>query len=171
MEPEDTPARMLDLAQAVVEQQGVDAARLMFPGQDLFKELLLRYRSLHFELLDRVLSSSLPPRSKLAAYLNLFDPTQRQQGGQKPYLSLSLAGELAYAANDFTGAMYRFHVDNVDRLDRLLVDGIREGTFAFSGTSHSMAEMMIALLDQEARVAARSGDFQPALDKLLCLVC
>jgi hypothetical protein len=171
VEAEETSARKLDLAQETVEQQGVEVARLMFPDQDLFKALLLRYRRLHFELIDRVLNSPLPARSKLAAYLNLFDPTQhkgeRQGESKKPFLSFSRESELAYEANDFTGAMYRFQAENVDRLDKLLADGIRDGAFAFLGTSKSMAMMMIAMLEEEAKAAARSGDFRTALDKLL----
>ena len=75
------------------------------------------------KLIDLLLTSPLPARSKLAGYLNLFDPTQRRGEGKQAFLSFSRDSEQAYAADDLTGAMYRFRSDNVDGLGRLLAEG------------------------------------------------
>ncbi len=116
-------------------------------------EQLVRYRKQFTEQVDAILGSGeLPASGKLAAFVALFDGSKE---GANPWLCLfgTAGDDLITRANDYTGAIHGFRMGNVSRLQRLLEEGVREDGFRLQGDSHTMATMMLAILDQGVRTA------------------
>jgi TetR/AcrR family transcriptional repressor of nem operon len=183
-EPADTPTRILDLAEELVQTRGftgfsyadiasqleVTSASLHyhFAGKaDLGEALIRRYRTRFVTALAVVDAQPSTAPKKLAAYARIYADVLRLK-------RMCLCGMLAAGYETLPEAMRRevvqFFDENEAWLVRVLEQGKKDGTVAFRGPASNVAQSIISGLEGALLIARPYGDvgrFERAAKRLL----
>ncbi len=180
----DTPTRILDIAERLVQQRGFNA----FSYADIAEELGITTASLHYHfagkaqlgkaLIDRyaerffaalcVIDTRLPDApARLRAYADLYAAALRDQ---RFCLCGMLAAEYQTLPRAMREAVMTFFSRNEAWLARVLEEGRAAGTLRFSGSAECMATMIVGALEGALLVARPYGDvdrFESTIEQLL----
>ena len=118
---------------------------------------LARLRTAFASRADSIIQSQQPPRAKLADFDHLF----AESGLFGPS-----GDEWITQANDFTGAIYRFRADTAERMEKIIAEGMADGTIHSTSSSKATAQLLVALLDQALRTGRRD-ELEAAVNELL----
>jgi TetR/AcrR family transcriptional repressor of nem operon len=180
----DTPTRILDVAERLVQQRGFNG----FSYADVASELNVTRASLHYHfagkaelgkaLIDRYASgfsyalADVDQRvadapSKLDAYAELYADVLRRE---RMCLCGMLAAEYETLPPPMRAAVIQFFDDNEVWVRRVLEQGEQEGTLQLDGATSEIARTIVSALQGAMLVARPYGDvarFQATADRLL----
>jgi TetR/AcrR family transcriptional repressor of nem operon len=180
----DTAARILDVAEQLVQARGFNA----FSYADIAADLGITRASLHYHYASKAdlglalisryaqrfaralaaIDAATPTAdAKLKAYTRLYAAVLR---GQRMCLCGMLAAEYQTLPSEISGAVLAFFDENEAWLGRVLEEGRREGTLRFEGSAKDTARMLIGGLEGAMLVARPYGDlkrFQATARRLL----
>jgi len=168
----DTATRILDVAERLVQVRGFNgfsyadvAAELQitkaalhyhFAGKaELGEALVARYAARFAEALARVEARRADASARLDAYADLYLDVLRQQ---RMCLCGMMAAEFETLPGPMRDAVVRFFDDNERWLARVLEQGRKEGTLAFTGPPTETARMIVSGLEGAMLVARPFGD-------------
>ena len=180
----DTPARILDVAERLVQSRGFNAFSyadvatelgITKPAlhyhyankAELGEALIARYATRFSDALDRIDRDCPTGRSKLEAYATLYRDVLAQE---RMCLCGMLAADYPTLPPAMRSAVVQFFDDNDVWLAAVLEQGQRDRTLRFAGSSHEAARMIIGSLEGAMLVARPYGDvarFQATADRLL----
>src|SRR5262249_15093058 len=170
METRAMKQRILDAAQALIQQVGANAMSYQhisdavgirkasihhhFPTKEaLIDALIERYSDRFFAVVDQIVAGRKTAVHKLRDYIGLFEGTLRE-GGQDKACAMGMLGAevrcLGEAAADRVG---QFYAQNERRLSVILEEGRRDGTLRFEGAPAAMAGLIFSLLEGAMLVA------------------
>ena len=181
---EGTGARILDVAERLVQQRGYNgfsyadvAAELgitkaslhyHFAGKaELGEALIARYAARFLEALAAIDAGSGDSPAKLDAYAALYAEVLRQQ---RMCLCGMLAADYETLPKPMREAVVRFFDDNEAWLQGVLEQGRAEGRLRFVGPAADAAQLIVSTLEGAMLVARPYGDperFQAAAARLL----
>jgi TetR/AcrR family transcriptional regulator, transcriptional repressor for nem operon len=168
----DTPARILDVAERLVQRRGFNG----FSYADVAKELKITTASLHYHfagkgalgqaLIDRyaerfmqaldVIDTKHPdPIAKLHAYADLYAGVLN---GKRMCLCGMLAAEYQTLPKPMRDAVLRFFDDNEVWLAKVANEGRAAGTLSFTGEPLGAARMLLSGLEGAMLVARPYDD-------------
>jgi TetR/AcrR family transcriptional repressor of nem operon len=167
-----TAERILDIAERLVQTRGftnfsyADVARELgitkaslhyhFPGKaELGHALITRYAERFEEALARIDDTLPGARAKLEAYASLYADVLE---GKRMCMCGVLAGEYENLPEPMRAAVIRFFDDNQTWLTRVLAEGRREGSLAFSGSTEDVAQTIFGALEGAMLIARPYGD-------------
>jgi TetR/AcrR family transcriptional repressor of nem operon len=180
----DTPARILDVAERLVQRRGFNG----FSYADVAKELKITTASLHYHfagkgalgqaLIDRyaerfmqaldVIDAKQPdPIAKLHAYADLYAGVLN---GKRMCLCGMLAAEYQTLPKPMRDAVLRFFDDNEVWLAKVANEGRNAGTLSFAGEPLNAARMLLSGLEGAMLVARPYDDvarFRSAASNLI----
>jgi TetR/AcrR family transcriptional repressor of nem operon len=183
-EKKETPARILDSAERLVQLRGFNG----FSYADIAAELGVTKASLHYHFASKAeLGEALmeryaerfaealadvdenldDERDKLAAYADLYAEVLR---GRRMCLCGMLAADYETLPDPMRRTVVRFFDDNEAWLEGVLEQGRRRGTLRFDGEARDAARLIVSGLEGAMLVARPYGDlerFQAAADRLL----
>ena len=168
----DTPTRILDAAERLVQQRGFNAfsyadvaAELQitkaslhyhFRGKaELGEALIIRYAARFFAALTEIDGGPGNAESKLAAYADVYGSVLR---GHRMCLCGMLAAEYQTLPQQMRDAVIRFFDDNEAWLATLLQEGRADGSLQFSGSAGDAAQTIVSALEGALLVARPYGD-------------
>ncbi len=183
----DTPSRILDVAERIVQTRGfngfsyADIANELgmtkaslhyhFPSKaELGSALVARYAERFGDALGAIDAAGLPARESLAAYAALY---LRVLQGDRMCLCGILAAEYQTLKQPMRDAVTRFFDANQRWLAGVLERGRAEGAAAFEGSAHDAAGLILSGLEGAMLVARAYGDsarFESAAERLLASV-
>jgi len=162
--PADTREQLLDLAQELIQKRGVNA----FSFQDLSDSVGIRKASVHhhfatkadlieslttryleqFKGLTRgILTSKVTGKTKLKRYCNLFLDTLKTGQHDKSCLCGMLMAEVASVEKPVRNQIRRFLRENLDVLESILTEGLKDGTIAPQKNTRSTALLVLSTLE------------------------
>jgi TetR/AcrR family transcriptional repressor of nem operon len=180
----DTPARILDVAERLVQRRGFNA----FSYADVAKELKITTASLHyhfagkgalgealikryserfFAALDTIDASYHDAAAKLGAYAGLYAGVLHNK---RLCLCGMLAAEYQTLPKAMRDAVLQFFDDNEAWLAKVLTEGRAAGTLEYGGSAIDTARMLVAGLEGAMLVARPFDDterFQSAATQLI----
>ncbi len=180
----DTPTRILDAAERLVQRRGFNgfsyadiAAELKvttaslhyhFAGKaELGRALVARY-STRFAAALKAIDARLPDaRDRLQAYANLYAAVLREK---RLCLCGMLAAEYQTLPKPMRDSVIRFFDDNERWLSHVLEEGLAAGELQFAGPAGEAARMIVCGLEGAMLVARPYGDvnrFESAADQLI----
>src|SRR5579862_487782 len=182
--PSSTRARILDIAERLVQERGYNAfsyadvaaelgvttasLHYHYAGKaELGKALIARYTQRFGQELERIDGQDGDARAKLSAYASLYAQALR---GQRMCLCGMLAAEYRTLPKAVRRSVVQFFDDNQAWLTGILEDGRAAGTLSFEGAPHDTAQMIISGLEGAMLVARPYGDpgrFEAATSALL----
>jgi TetR/AcrR family transcriptional regulator, transcriptional repressor for nem operon len=171
-EETDTEARILDVAERLVEVRGINgfsyadvAAELRvtkaslhyhFAGKaELGEALIQRYASRFNEALDRIAARRVDARTKLDACARLYTEVMRDE---RMCLCGMLAAEYQTLPEPMREAVLRFFDENEGWLVSVLEQGEREGSLKLTAPPGDVARMIVGGLEGAMLVARTYGD-------------
>ncbi|MEA2550879.1 MAG: TetR/AcrR family transcriptional regulator, transcriptional repressor for nem operon [Actinomycetota bacterium] len=181
---EDTPTRILDVAERLVQLRGFNG----FSYADIASELAISKAALHYHFaskaelgealisryasrfagaLDSVDVGGGDSRTKLDAYVKLYADVL---SSERMCLCGMLAAEYRTLPEGMRTTVRRFFDENEAWLEHVLKDGIASGTLHFDGPARDVARMIVGSLEGAMLVARPYGDitrFQSAVGYLL----
>jgi TetR/AcrR family transcriptional repressor of nem operon len=184
MASRDTPQRILDVAEQLVQLRGFNA----FSYADVAGELGITKASLHYhfagkaelgealigryterfgDALAAIAAEAADPRSKLEAYVALYAGVLSDR---RMCLCGMLAAEYETLPGPIRDAVLRFFDDNEAWLARVLEEGRHAGSLHFTGSASDTARTIITGLEGAMLVARPYGDidrFQTTVHTLL----
>jgi TetR/AcrR family transcriptional repressor of nem operon len=180
----DTPSRILDSAESLVQVRGFNgfsyadvAAELAlttaslhyhFPGKsELGRALIARYATRFNEALAGIDAEGEAAPAKLAAYARLYAGVLR---GQRMCLCGMLAAEYQTLPDPMRDAVIGFFDDNETWVAGVLAAGRDDGTLTFAGEPREAAQQIVSALEGAMLVARPYGDvarFETAARRLL----
>jgi TetR/AcrR family transcriptional regulator, transcriptional repressor for nem operon len=183
-EDEGTAARILDIAEELVQVRGFNgfsyadvavqlhitkpALHYHFSGKaDLGEALISRYASRFADALAALDASDVSASAKLAAYADLYLQVLRNR---KMCLCGMLAAEYQTLPQPMRDAVLRFFDSNEVWLESVLEQGRQDGVLQFAGSARDAARMVVSGLEGAMLVARPYGDiarFQSAAANLL----
>jgi TetR/AcrR family transcriptional regulator, transcriptional repressor for nem operon len=183
-EDEGTAARILDIAEELVQVRGFNgfsyadvavqlhitkpALHYHFSGKaDLGEALISRYASRFADALAALDASDVSASAKLAAYADLYLQVLRNR---KMCLCGMLAAEYQTLPQPMQDAVLRFFDSNEVWLESVLEQGRQDGVLQFAGSARDAARMVVSGLEGAMLVARPYGDiarFQSAAANLL----
>jgi TetR/AcrR family transcriptional regulator, transcriptional repressor for nem operon len=186
-EPTDTAARILDIAEALVQTRGfsgfsyadvatqlqVTTANLHYhygSKAELGEALVRRYRSRFTAALDVIGARPVKATTKLAAYTRIYADVLRL--GRMCLCGMLAAGYETLPAS-MQGEVVRFFDDNEQWLVRVLEQGRDEGAFSFTGPASVVAQSIVSGLEGAMLIARPFGDverFERAASRLISSV-
>ncbi len=181
---EGTGARILDVAERLVQQRGYNgfsyadvAAELHitkaslhyhFAGKaELGEALIVRYAARFLEALAAIDAGRGDVAAKLDAYADLYAAVLRQQ---RMCLCGMLAADYETLPKPMREAVIRFFDDNEAWLQGVLEQGRAEGRLQFAGSAADAAKLIVSTLEGAMLVARPYGDperFRAAAARLL----
>jgi TetR/AcrR family transcriptional repressor of nem operon len=184
MAEKETPARILDIAERLVQlrgfngfsyadvaaELGVTKATLHYhfaSKGELGEALIARYARRFADALAAVDAEVDDEREKLAAYADLYGDVLR---GQRMCLCGMLAAEYETLPEPMRRTVLRFFDDSESWLEGVLEQGRRRGTLHFIGDPRDAARLVVSGLEGAMLVARPYGDlkrFEAAADRLL----
>ena len=187
MEARDTRTRILDAAQELIQRLGAngmsyqhisDAVGIRkasihhhFPSkEDLLDALVDRYSAYFLGLVDDIIASGGDARTKLRRYADLFEATLREGEHDKACLCAMLGAELATLGPASAAGIRTFFAANEKRLAGILETGRKAGEFRFEGNPHTLAALLVSLLEGAAllvRVEGGARKFQQIVRQAL----
>jgi TetR/AcrR family transcriptional repressor of nem operon len=180
----DTAAKILDVAERLVQQRGFNG----FSYADIATELAITKAALHYHFASKAeLGEALiaryatrftdalaaidadgdPAAAKLAAYARLYVDVVREQ---RMCLCGMLAAEYRTLPEPMRDAVVRFFADNETWLRAVIDQGVKDGTLHVSGTAEDAATTIIGGLEGAMLVARLHDDparLEIAADRLL----
>lgn len=164
METRAMKQRILDAAQALIQQVGVNAMSYQhisdavgirkasihhhFPTKDqLIDALIQRYSAYFLGLVDAIIASEADAPSKVQRYMALFEATLREGALAKACPCGMLGAELATLGSAAVVQLRAFYRANEQRLAQIIEQGRKEGTLTCRGTSEAVAACIFALLE------------------------
>lgn len=169
---EDTPTRILDVAERLVQVRGFNgfsyadvAAELKvtkaslhyhFAGKaELGEALIERYAARFSGALSEIETSPIDAPAKLDAYAKLYADVLR---GKRMCLCGMLAAEYRTLPKPMQNAVIKFFDENEKWLEVVLVQGQEEGTLEFAGSASDAARMIVSALEGAMLVSRPYGD-------------
>jgi TetR/AcrR family transcriptional repressor of nem operon len=167
----DTPQRILDVAERLVQTRGYNG----FSYADVAAELSITKASLHYHFaskaeLGRALvgryrerfvgalasidEEGLSPNEKLARYAELYAAVLRED---RMCLCGMMAAEYATLPKSVQGELRRFFSDNEAWLANVLAEGARVGTTRVCGTPLECARLVVSTLEGAMLLARSCG--------------
>jgi TetR/AcrR family transcriptional repressor of nem operon len=180
----DTPTRILDVAERLVQRRGFNG----FSYADVASELRITRASLHYhfagkaelgealieryansfaEALDQVDRRVADAPGKLEAYAELYAEVLRRQ---RMCLCGMLAAEYETLPEPMQDSVIRFFDFNEVWVEKVLEQGERDGTLHVEGALTETARAIVSALEGAMLVARPHGDsarFQATTDRLL----
>ncbi|MFL5616813.1 MAG: TetR/AcrR family transcriptional regulator [Gemmatimonadaceae bacterium] len=186
-EPTDTAARILDIAEALVQTRGfsgfsyadvatklqVTTANLHYhygSKAELGEALVRRYRTRFAGALDAIDARPVKASTKLAAYTRIYADVLRR--GRMCLCGMLAAGYETLPA-PMRGEVVRFFEDNEQWLVRVLERGRKEEVYSFTGPASVVAQSIISGLEGAMLIARPFGDverFERAASRLISSV-
>ena len=180
----DTPQRILDIAERLVQTRGfngfsyADIAQALsvtkaslhyhFPAKaDLGRQLIERYERNFLAALERIDAQTGDARERLRRYAALYEGVLRDQ---RMCLCGMLAAEFGTLPEPMRLELRHFFDANERWLADVLKKGKRDGTLAFSGSASNAAQALIGSLEGAMMIARSYGDpgrFKAVGDRLL----
>jgi len=180
----DTAARILDVAERLVQRRGFNAVSYAdvakelkvttaslhyhFPGKaELGRALMERYAERFCAALEEIERTHAEAPGRLRAYSTLYLRVLEQD---RFCLCGMLAAEYQTLPEDMRQAVIRFLDDNETWLTRVLDEGRREGSLRFTGSAADVARAVISSLEGAMLVARPYGDtsrFEATADQLV----
>jgi TetR/AcrR family transcriptional repressor of nem operon len=180
----DTPGRILDAAEQLVQTRGFNgfsygdiasslgvtraSLHYHFPGKtELGDALIRRYAERFGAALAEIRARDVDPPGKLEAYAELYAGVLRDE---RMCLCGMLAAEYDTLPGSMRDAVVRFFDASESWLEDVLVEGRRAGAFRFDGSAREMARLVISGLEGAMLVARPYGDtrrFESAASRLL----
>jgi TetR/AcrR family transcriptional repressor of nem operon len=168
----DTPTRILDTAERLVQHRGFNgfsyadiAAELNitkaslhyhFHGKaELGEALIRRYASRFFDALAEIEAESSDANDRLAAYAAIYATVLH---GQRMCLCGMLAAEYQTLPDRMRQAVVEFFDENEAWLARVLDAGRESGSLAFDGSAREAAQTIVSALEGALLVARPYGD-------------
>lgn len=168
----DTPSRILDVAERLVQSRGFNgfsyadvaeelkitkpALHYHYAGKaELGEALITRYAARFAEALDGIDAEVAEAPARLEAYANLYLDVLRQK---RMCLCGMLAAEYQTLPKAMTKIVIRFFDDNEAWLERVLEQGREAGTLCFAGTPMEAARMIVGALEGAMLVARPYAD-------------
>jgi TetR/AcrR family transcriptional regulator, transcriptional repressor for nem operon len=180
----DTPSRILDVAERLVQVRGFNG----FSYADIATDLGITKAALHYHyagkanlgqaLIDRytqrftaalaaIDAAAAPAPDKLRSYAELYREVLHDR---RMCLCGILAAEYPTLPDGMREAVVRFFDHNEDWLLRLLQAGRAAGTLTFTGSAQTVARMIIGCLEGAMLVARPYGDTPRFQDTVASLV-
>jgi TetR/AcrR family transcriptional regulator, transcriptional repressor for nem operon len=183
-EPSDTPTRILDVAERLVQTRGFDgfsyadvatelgvtppSLHYHFRGKaELGEALIRRYRTRFVTALDAIDGDGSRAPEKLRSYVRIYADVLRRG-------RMCLCGMLAAGYETLPTPMreevVRFLDDNEQWLVRVLEQGAGDGSLAFAGTAPVVAQSIVGALEGALLVARPYGDverFERSAERLM----
>ena len=180
----DTPTRILDVAERLVQRRGFNG----FSYADVARELGLTKASLHYHfagkaelgeaLMDRytgtfgaaLLAIDLRPAdapAKLRGYVELYADVLRKE---RMCLCGMLAAEYETLPQAIRDSVIRFFGDNETWVQQVIEQGLREGTLRCEGSTGDAARAIVSGLEGAMLVARPFGDvgrFQATANRMI----
>lgn len=180
----DTPARILDVAERLVQRRGFNG----FSYADIAAELKITTASLHYHfagkaqlgtaLLDRyaarffdaltAIEEDLPDApARLKAYVELYAAVLRER---RFCFCGMLAAEYQTLPKPMRESVLRFFDKNESWLVAIVKEGLEAGTLSFHGSAEGAAMLIVSGLEGAMLVARPYGDatrFESAAEQLL----
>jgi TetR/AcrR family transcriptional regulator, transcriptional repressor for nem operon len=170
----DTKTRIMDVAQELMQRQGVNAMsyddiskavgirkasiHYYFPAKDdLVVAVLERYNAYFLRLVDGITESRIPARQKLVQYAALFEATLNRGKKDRACLCGMLGAELQTLESRAAGLVRTFYRENEKRLGAILTEGLANREFKIAGSVASMAALIFALFEGAGLVARAHG--------------
>jgi TetR/AcrR family transcriptional repressor of nem operon len=170
----NTPARILDVAERLVQRRGfnafsyADVARELkittaslhyhFAGKGALGEALIkRYSERFFAALDTIDAKQPDAPARLRAYADLYANVLH---GKRLCLCGMLAAEYPTLTKAMRDAVIRFFDQNEEWLARVIDEGRAAGTLQFNGTPIDAARMLVAGLEGAMLVARPYEDME-----------
>ncbi|MER5197279.1 TetR/AcrR family transcriptional regulator [Streptomyces sp. NPDC002755] len=159
----DTRKNILDAAQRIMAHKGYSAVGLnevlaeagvpkgsfyhYFPSKDAFGEALLSsYFADYVADMDRILAASgKPAAERLMAYWRQWRETQSLDECQGKCLAVKLGAEVADLSEPMRLQLKAGTDQIVDRLERTIADGLRDGSLSIEGTPREIAQPLYDL--------------------------
>jgi TetR/AcrR family transcriptional regulator, transcriptional repressor for nem operon len=185
---EGTAARILDVAEALVQVRGFNgfsyadiaaelgitkaALHYHFASKaDLGEALLARYAARFADALDAVEAGAATASAKLAGYAELYLSVLRER---RMCLCGMLAAEYQTLPRPMRDAVLDFFDRNESWLARVLEEGRAEQSLSYPGSARDTARMIVSGLEGAMLIARPYGDlarFQTAVESLLAGLC
>jgi TetR/AcrR family transcriptional repressor of nem operon len=170
----DTPARILDIAERLVQSRGFNgfsyadiAAELgvtkaslhyHFPGKaELGEALIVRYAARFADALEGIDRDGGDARARLDAYAAIYGDVLREK---RMCLCGMLAADYETLPEPMQAAVIRFFDDNETWLVGVLERGIEEGTLRVAGSPRDAAQAIVSGLEGAMLVARPYDDVQ-----------
>jgi TetR/AcrR family transcriptional regulator, transcriptional repressor for nem operon len=183
----DTPSRILDVAERIVQTRGFNgfsyadiagelgvtkaSLHYHFPSKaELGSALIARYAERFADALDAIDAAGLSARESLTAYAALY---LRVLQGDRMCLCGILAAEYQTLQQPMRDAVTCFFDANQRWLAAVLERGRTDGTIAFEGSARDAAGLILSGLEGAMLVARAYGDstrFESAAERLLASV-
>ena len=180
----DTPTRILDVAERLVQRRGFNG----FSYADVARELGLTKASLHYHFAgkaelgealvgrytgtfaDALIAIDLQPAdapAKLRSYAQLYTDVLRDE---RMCLCGILAAEYETLPQTMRDSVIRFFGDNESWVQHVIEQGLREGSLRCEGSSDDAARAIVSGLEGAMLVARPFGDlgrFQATADRMI----
>ena len=174
MEPNNTRSQILDVAQDLIQRNGVNAMsyadiskaigirkasiHYYFPTkEDLVTELLDRYNGQFFNLVKKIIASTESPKVKLNRYCGLFEATLSSGKQDKACLCGVLSAELKTLKEPIVERVTQFYLNNEKYLEQILRSGLEAEEFNFLGNPQTVAKLIFSLMEGDLLVARADG--------------
>ncbi len=168
----DTPTRILDTAEALVQQRGFNSfsygevagelgitrasLHYHYPGKAILgRSLIERYAERFGEELARIDAGEPGPAEKLRAYVALYSGVLSEG---RMCLCGMLAAEFLTLPEELRDPLLRFFDDNEAWLAAVLEEGRSDGAMQFAGPAGETARMLIGGLEGAMLIARPYGD-------------
>ena len=190
MESVNTRSQILDVAQDLIQKNGVNAMSYAdiskaigirkasihyhFPTkEDLVVDLLDRYNQQFYQAVDVIMASDKSSEAKLNLYCGLFKNTLNSGEQDKACLCGILTAELKTLNNPIAKRIIQFYRRNEQYLEQILQFGLENGEFNFAGNSLIMAKLIFSLMEGDLLVARADGGvtrIQETIDQIISLI-
>jgi TetR/AcrR family transcriptional repressor of nem operon len=168
----DTAARILDVAERLVQSRGFNAfsyadvaaelevtkasLHYHYPGKaELGEALIARYAQRFFEALKEIDAQAGDAPARLAAYAAIYGDVLRSE---RMCLCGMLAADYETLPPPMQEAVIRFFDENIAWLAAVIEQGIEEGTLRPSGSPEEAAQALLGGLEGAMLVARPYGD-------------
>lgn len=170
--PADTPQRILDIAERLVQTRGfngfsyADIAEALevtkaslhyhFPSKaELGKRLIERYEQTFLAALKGIDASGVGPREKLKRYVRIYADVLNDN---RMCLCGMLASDYTTLPKAMKDEVRHFFDENERWLATLLEQGRKSGTFEFKGAGRELAGSIVGSLEGAMMLARSYGD-------------
>lgn len=174
MESTNTRSQILDVAQDLIQRNGVNAMsyadiskaigirkasiHYYFPTKEnLITDLLDRYNEQFFHSVKQIIDSTESSEAKLTRYCSLFEETLSSGQQDKACLCGVLSAELKTLQDPVVDRVTQFYRDNEKYLEQILRSGLETGEFNFVGNPRTIAKLIFSLMQGDLLIARADG--------------
>ena len=190
MESTNTRSQVLDIAQNLIQKNGVNAMsyadisktigirkasiHYYFPTKEnLIADLLDRHNVRFCGLVDSVLASTTSLEAQLKLYCGIFEATLKDGEQDKACLCGILSAEIKTLSNSVVEQVTQFYRHNENYLTQILQSGIETGEFNFTGSPATLAKLIFSLLEGDLLIARADGGvarMKQTVEQLMSLI-